>query len=320
MDWPAFCQAYAESSTVRSSFVTASKIYDNGEKEQSFRVRGSVANTNALEVSLSKQYMALTHDQVLQTLKVPAETFEDLRFVTLTNENGEPTVFYLFEMEFGQNAGNFRIATFASHHQLVHEELLVEPQRNLRKEQPVERYQVCAKAEVESRQLSNVKGVVRSKAAAGAPLMTLAEARTKAAAIIEAREAHEAAQSTGEVPPGTVPMQVEPVYAEIERVEASVLPGAKPAKNARRKGQGAGAGGQRKRLKKSPERSPRSTLTGPTPTSAAEDEGPGDGDDLAATIKSKVGGDVKSIKNLDVGKILAGEQLGRSIAGASRLI
>ena len=217
MDWPAFCQAYSESPAIRTSFTAASKIYDKGEKEQGFRVRGSVANANALEVSVSKQFMALTHEQVLQALKVPPESFEELRFVTLTNENGDPTVFYLFDMEAGISTGNYRVVTFASHHQLVHEELLVEPQRNLRKEQPVERYHVCAKAEVESRQMSNSKGILRGKAAAALPLMTLAEARSKAAAIIEAREAHEAAQTSGEADPTLCQCQWSPCMRRSRR-------------------------------------------------------------------------------------------------------
>lgn len=129
---------------MRASHNVAVEVARGGD--QPFKVRGSVSASNGVTVQVQKQYVALTSDQVLSTLRLPAESFEDLRCLTLMNSDGKPTLFYLFEMEEG-----FHVATFSSLHHLRHEELLLEPKNQLRKEQPGERYQVLLGQDMDGR-------------------------------------------------------------------------------------------------------------------------------------------------------------------------
>lgn len=47
----------------------------------------------------------------------------------------------------------FHTATFSSLHQLRHDELFIEPHKQLRREQPLERYEVLLQHELENRKM-----------------------------------------------------------------------------------------------------------------------------------------------------------------------
>lgn len=322
---------------VRDSFSLAWKILD-GSTAQPFKIRSAVDSSASLGVRLEQPYIALTQEEVLSLFKLPPEAFDtDLKQVTLSSESGEPTLYYLFEH-------GFRTAFFYSLNKLQLQELLLEPQKQLRKEQPFERYQVLAKQQVEGRKPMPPPGIKMDKK--NPKILSIDEAHARAAAIIAARQDKENRQTMGGS--GVKPSDIEDDFekelaaqfdfAAIETVESSMTAAGEFKKEKGPKGSKRkttpGAKASAKRLPRAgappsstaeghrgakqlpePAKSPRSlspSVRGGGEESVAEDE-------LASTIRSKIGGDVRSVSNLDVERVLKGEALGRSLNGVPGL-
>lgn len=314
LTWTEFCSMFAESKTCQKTFEQGRQI-QAGEIDQPFKVRGSVKSENMIGVRLEQQYVALTSDEVLSTFQLPAEAFEDLRSIVLANEDGEPTTFYLFKPE-----KVMRLAKFFSERELVNTDLLLEPDNMLRKEQPLERYQVLCKEEVSSRNMgkANSKDPKKGSTTAAAKFMTVEEAKARALTIIAAREA---AEQNPDSKPSEKDGEEAPLFVPIDKVEssASIAGTQKQPKAAPKKRSNPKAGGAPKKKTKTGQNEPLEEPSGAASVVGDENVGGGDpassAEALAAVIKAKIGGDVKSVKNLDVSRMLRGEQLGRSIAG-----
>eukprot|EP00438_Fugacium_kawagutii_P006180 Skav207468 [mRNA] locus=scaffold3545:474718:476046:- [translate_table: standard] len=289
MTWQSFCAAFAESAAVRQSFALASKVAKGDP--QNWKVRGQVIGSSGVTVQVQKKYLALTSEQVLAHLRIPAESFEELRSVTLANSDGATTRFYLFEMDDG-----FHTATFSSLHQLRHDELFIEPHKQLRKEQPLERYEVLLQQELDTRKpqenvmakIFDLHGKTDKKAH---KLMTLSEAQAKAQQIIEnrqLREANLAAASSGKsTEEPDFDQDLEYHYAQVEKVEATVTASGAPPKTkapkaaAKKKAAARPRGGRAKDNANLSFPRPASPARSAAPTSAGEAPGPETHDDLA---------------------------------------
>ncbi len=323
--WSDFCKAFAESKVVRDSFSLASKILD-GSMQQPFKIRSSVDNSSSLGVRLEQPYIALTQEEVLSLFKLPPEAFDtDLKQVTLSSESGEPTLYYLFEH-------GFRTAFFYSLNRLQLQELLLEPHKQLRKEQPFERYQVLAKQQVETRKPLPPPGMKVDKK--NTKILSIDEAHARAAAIIAARREKEELQTQGGsvVKPSDVDdfeqeLNAQFDFAQIETVEASMTAGgdlkapkSKPAKRKTTPVAKAGASKRHARGANPPttEKHHPEPAKSPPPSVRGAGEDPVE-DELASEIRSKIGGDVRSVANLDVERVLRGEALGRSLNGVPGL-
>ena len=323
LTWAQFCAAFAESKAVKDSFDQAVLI-KAGKVPQPFKVRGAVQSANALGVELSKPYIALTEDEVLAMFRVPAAALDpDLRFTTLANENGEPCKFYLFE------DGGYRKVTFYSRRLLEHFEHLQEPQAMLRQEQPLERYKVLAKDEVVGR-----NGIRPGQTKPCLKILSIQDARARAEQIITSRHAQEAsgeAHLAGEEPApdhdqfegvqtisaatDTSGQQRAPDSKAKARPKRQPKAGAKPAATNRR-----GRGTEARSRSPMPESVAPSATPGRSSVSTAGGSGsPALEDELVKSIKGKLGGDMKSVSNLNVARVLQGEQIGRTVAGASLL-
>lgn len=324
--WPDFCKAFAESKVVRESYALAQKILD-GSASQPFKSRSAVDMSACLGVRLERPYLALTEQEVLSLFKLPPEGFDsDLKQVTLSSEGGEPTVYYLFEH-------GFRTAYFYSLNQLQLQELLLEPHKQLRKEQPFERYQMLAKQQVDARKPQPPPGIKGGKSSG--KILTLDEAHARAAAIIQAREQKEQQQDSSmkpsEVQDFEDALHREFEFAAIETLEPSLTSAGnlKPAPKANKRKTNPKAaskkaarfgGGTGQFNRPEPEKSPRSASPGTSVRGGGGRDSAGAGaqvleDDLATEIRNKIG-DVRSVANLDVDRVLRGEALGRSLNGA----
>lgn len=327
MVWIEFCAAYSESQQVKKAFDLARKIFMK-EVSQPFKVRGSVEALNLVGIELERRYTALTSEEVLSLFQLPPEAFEDsLRSVTLNNEDGDACQFFLFETD-----GVGRTARLFSRHTLQHSDHLVEAEKVLRKEQPLERFQMMVKDEVASRSHLTAKAKSDKKGSSSnvARPMTISEAKAKAAAIIKTRE--EAETNDNAKPSAAVEAEPQLDLEEVERVTTSLnglgVAAKAPAPKKRTGNPKAGSRAKRARGASPEKENPAQTsilaLGGNTASSAA---GPAaaasmstsSAEGLAAVIKSKIGGDVKSLKNLDVVRVLQGEALGRSLVGATWL-
>lgn len=311
--WSDFCKAFAESKVVRDSFFLALKILD-GSMPQPFKIRSAVDSSASLGVRLE-----------------PFDT--DLKQVTLSSESGEPTLYYLFEH-------GFRTAFFYSLNRLQLQELLLEPQKQLRKEQPFERYQVLAKQQVEARKPLPPPGIKVDKK--NPKILSIDEAHARAAATIAARQEKETRQTVagGDVKPSEFEEELERElahqfdFAQIETVESQMTPAGefkkeKGAKASKRKtAPGAKASTAKKPARIQPGTAERQSKQLPDPAKSPRSLSPsvrGGGEDpvaedqLALDIRSKIGGDVRSVSNLDVERVLRGEALGRSLNGVPGL-
>ena len=318
LSWIEFISAYGESKTIRSSWEIGSQILA-GEIEQPFNVRGSINETSEVGVMLEKRFVALTSDECMSRFKLPPESLEGAKSVSIINEENELVTFWLFADD-----SAYRVATFFSKHNVVHKNHLLEKQKMLRQEQPAERYACLCKDDVASRKGFNV--------------MTLSAAQAKAEMLIEARMKQEELQQTG----GLKPSEVEHVESElagmmapIERLKLTATTASAekgkgapkkksapkgqaqtPPKRARRTpGGGAAGGGARKRAP-----SPTPSLVAPSSARDSLGGGRPDGvedDELAVAIQAKLKCDPKSVSSMNVQRALRGEQLGRSVVGVS---
>ncbi len=330
LNWTQFCAAFAQSREVRDGFDLAGQI-KSGVLAQPFKVRGSVQSTNSLCVELSKPYLALTDDDIIQNFKVAADTLDpDLRFITCANEDGETSKFYLFE------DSDFRRVTFKAKRMLDHNEHLLDASNMLRKEQPHERFQVLAKEEVAAR--------LGKRPGANKPcsrILSIADAKQKAEQIIQSRES---AEKTGFIPSDSAQPVTEDVFEGIDAIKPSASFAASgglhdPKSKARAKAKAKGTAkkdnpskaatptARRTRGRGAPDgrsRSPPASVAPPSdaPSSGGPDVSSGHGapDELAKAIKARIGGDTKSVQNLNVVRVLQGEQLGRTLNGATRIL
>ena len=148
--------------------------------------------------------------------------------------------------------------------------------------------------------------------------MTVEEAKARALTIIAAREA---AEQNPDSKPSEKDGEEAPLFVLIDKVEssASIAGTQKQPKAAPKKRSNPKAGGAPKKKTKTGQNEPLEEPSGAASVVGDENVGGGDpassAEALAAVIKAKIGGDVKSVKNLDVSRMLRGEQLGRSIAG-----
>ena len=335
LSWTSFCSAHAQSDTIRTEFNLAHAIRV-GDQAQNFKVRQSVDSLNQIGIVLDKPYLALTEEDVLSSLKLPPTSFGDLRSVTLPNENNVPTQFFLFD------DGSFRRVRLFSKHELTHHQHLIEASGMLRREQPFERYQILCRDEVAKRRAdgeSNPKGSSTSKDSLP-KVLTLEEAKIKAQQIIAQREENEkklAEKGDLSVLDKQVDNDLQEVFASIETLQPMVeYSGAAPTKakakakakvarskpnkqaTAPRQHQSSAAGGRSRSpvpsLKKSERSAPESE---PVLAHDAHSQDAQDLSELAKSVKLLVGGDVKSIQNLDPYRVMNGEHLGRSLTGAT---
>lgn len=321
MNWVEFCAAFGESKTVRSSWEIGSKIA-SGKMEQPFLVRGSINETSEIGVLLEKKFLALTTDECMSLFKLPPESLDGAKSVTIINEENEKITFWLFTDD-----SSYRVATFFSKHNVAHQSHLLEKHKMLRKEQPAERYSCLCKDDIAARKQMAV--------------MSLSAAKSQAESLIEARIKQEERQSqelANTKPSEMADIEVEGLMAPIAKLElsgtagTSAKPNDKPGKKAKAKATpktppvkkrraGAGAGGAT--------RAPFKRTSSPTPSFAQSGResvggrpssaGGGDGeeDELATAIQTKLKCDPKSVSSMNVQRALQGEQLGRSIVGVS---
>jgi len=204
--------------------------------------------------------------------------------------------------------------------------LLLEPEKMIRREQPAERYQVLCEAENKQRKENGGIGPQPPAGGAKKPkkLMSWQEIQLKVESVIANREQNEAEAHTEERPLGSNVAENDPAaLVHIDTLEETLraleetlrAPGAvEPKRRAKAK---AASGKRHAKAKAAPTHTipppptPLETEShGASPSEAAEDE-------LAAQICSKIGGDGRAVRNLDIQKILQGEQIGRTLQGAS---
>ena len=334
MTWATFTLVWSESETVRGTFTTAVELSEKQAK-QAFTVLSSVEAHSLIGVRLERKYLALTEHEVLTRFMLPPDGFDtDLKSISLLSEDGEPTTYYLFE------SGEDRKVVLSSERQVLHMDHLLNGQNQLRKEQPLERWQVCCQQEVTNRRpqptlAATVKAAAKAKACGSKvdkvspwSLMTLQEASSKATSIIAAREAAEADVTAKPSDGIDVEKDLENEFVRLETVGlTSMTPTAEPKANS----------GKRPRAKdtaapKRAGRARRTTAEMPAPappslpsanaapsTAGSDTPDPDTPEGLGAIIKAKLGIDVRSIKNLDIHRVLCGEQLGRSLVGVAWL-
>lgn len=310
LSWIEFVSAFGESKTIRSSWDIGSKILA-GEMEQPFNVRGSIDEMSEIGVMLEKKFIALTSDECMALFKLPPESLEGAKSVSVINEENELVTFWLFADD-----SAYRVATFFSKHKVLHRNHLLEKQKMLRQEQPAERYACLCKDDVASRKGFNV--------------MTLSAAQAKAESLIEARMKQEELQEQT----GAKPSEVEHVESDLAGMMAPIArlqltsqaTGTEKTKQPKKKavpktptkkrkgGPGGVGGGGRK---------PRAASPTPSLAPASMKDGAGgsqlgvEDDELAVAIQSKLKCDPKSVMSMNVQRALQGEQLGRSVVGVS---
>lgn len=258
------------------------------------------------------------------TGRLPIDGFADGLFsVNMKDENGKMQKFYLFDKP---EEGRTIRALFTQGLQHTHH--LVEPARQLRHEQPAERFQVLVEAEAKQRQLpamdaSGGPGKKQSK-----KLISLNEMKLKVDAVIASREHNEkmAEANTAVAEEQVMPADMTGALLKVETIESvyggSVGPAAPKKKPGKRAPAGAGSGtaAAKRKTRRTPDVQPVVT-TPPVPPVATsgfdEPEGATLMDKLADAIKEKLGVESKGVRNLSLENILDGHALGRTIAGVA---
>ena len=275
MTWATFTLVWSESETVRHSFDVAVKL--SADHKQPFSLLSSVEAHSLIGVRLERKYLALTEQEVLAKFMLPPDGFgTELKSVSLLSENGEPTVYFLFE------SGEERMAVLTSERQLLHMDHVLDGKKNqLRKEQPLERFQVCCQQEVNNRRPQATVAAIEKAAAkakaSGAKvpqtspwsLMTLQEAAAKAANIIAAREAAEA-DDTAKPSEVNFEAEMEEQFVKLQAVQATTMtPMGPTAKGAakRPRAKDSAAPKRATKARKEPSMPPPSS-PGPPPSSA----------------------------------------------------
>ena len=201
----------------------------------------------------------------------------------------------------------------------------------LRREQPLERYQKVAQQEVKDRKDQMSRVVSGRKREVKVP--TLEEMVARARAVIDSREAAEAAASAagGDTPLEDVAMPGNDTFQPIDTIEDHMpapnkrkapKAGAKPrAANpkAPRRTAGAKAAANSRRSTVDPFPPPSAPSRAPSNAASAAADPMSDDDredELADSIVAKIGGDARAVRNLDVARILDGKKLGRTLQGA----
>lgn len=315
---------------MRNSFDTALQIH-KGEMDPPFRVTSGVQALNSVGLELERPYWALTDQEVMGKFQLPPEAFEgDFRSVSVPDEAGQRTNFWLFDK------GEPRTLKFLSKRQLEHTDHLVKPEKMLRKEQPAERYELMCRSETAAHKPQVPAGVKGAKN--GGPksmnpwkLLSLEEAKKKAAMIIQSRETQEQQQEHSKPSVAADEAAAAPTaFVSVEKVETSIAGGAPNKGISKRPGTKgtpkAGAKTKRQRTAQQTggegdgRNAPRGVPEDTQSVLGGSDVGdlnasPDTADGLASIVKAKIGGDVKSIRNLDVARVLLGDQLGRSVYG-----
>lgn len=241
-------------------------------------------------------------------LRLAPTTFEDLPSVSLQDESGQTRRFWLFD-----KPGSYRKITMEARSDINNIKRVVEAQNQVRKEQPDEKYAQLCTQEVQARK--HAKG----------ELPSLESMRIRVDALIQAREKNESqAANNGGALAAADATQMENALVELEtECEQPMMMSGAAKKKSRpaKKPPGAGAG---QRVPKAGAKA-KAVPAPPTPhtTQSGEDarsvvspqEDIGGLDDLISAISSKLGGDMKSIRNLRPEKILEGDALGRSLQG-----
>ena len=192
----------------------------------------------------------------------------------------------------------------------------------VRKEQPLERFQVLRDKDVQARK----DGLTKRQKESRVP--TLEDMAGRVKMIIEAREKAEADASANadQAFAGHSGEMEEDNFQAIETLEEQMF--AHGTRTKKRKG-GTGPGPKKPAKKAAPKGSAKKGSQAPTapetqtpaPARSPTDQtGDADNteepyDELAEAIVSKIGGDAKAVRNLDVQKILLGEKMGRSVYG-----
>ena len=195
----------------------------------------------------------------------------------------------------------------------------------IRREQPAERFQVLCDAEGKQRRESG--GIGPQPPAGGKrpkKLLSWQEIQSKVESVIANREqneseAHTEAKALGD---NAVEENDPGALVAIDTLEDTLrAPGTvEPKRKAKAK---AAAGKSAACPTRARQTKAKSAPSVPLPPPVADTESvgvpPSEGveDELATAICNKIGGDGRAVRNLDVQKILLGEQIGRTLQGAS---
>lgn len=239
------------------------------------------------------------------------------------DEQGKSQRLFLFEHTGSfEHLGSFRTVKLVASQALKHTHHLLEPAKQLRREQPGERFQVLCEAEVKKRQTS-----VDGKVKLGKRAISLDDMKIRVDAVIESRAKNEAddvaplngaEEDASELPGSLVP---------VATLEAELLDQGQPAHKlaaAKRKAAAnkRAASAKASSAKAAPARpAKKAKLEKPAQEPDFEPACSSSNtiDELADKIAAKTGSDPKAVRNLDVTRILAGEQLGRTLQGATWL-
>ncbi len=244
----------------------------------------------------------------------------------MKDENGKMQKFFLFDKP---EEGRTIRALFTQG--LQHSHHLIEPARQLRHEQPAERFQMLVEADAKQRQLpgTDVSGGFGKKQTK--KLISLNEMKIKVDAVIASREHNEKIDDTN---PGAAEevvtvadmtealMKVETIENVYGGPSTPAAPKRKPGKRAANAGGGVGAppAAPKRKARRTPDLPPVvSTPPAPVASSSAFDdtEDTTPMDKLADAIKDKLGVESKGVRNLSLENILDGHALGRTIAGVA---
>ena len=245
-------------------------------------------------------------------------TFDDLPSVSLQDETGQTRRFWLFD-----RPDAHREVTFEARSDIVHIKHVLENQ--VRKEQPDEKYTQLCSQEVQARKQTMTPK--RTENNAKGELPTLEMMRLRVDAVIQAREQNESMAANNGALAEADATHLENALVELEtEVEQPMMMagGAKKKTRPAKKtsgGPGAGAGGGRvakaaAKPKVIAPATPHTALSEDARSVVSPQEDISGLDDLVNAISSKLGGDMKSIRNLRPEKILCGDALGRSLQGA----
>lgn len=267
----------------------------------------------------------------LSLFRLPVDSFSDsLMSIDVLDEHGKRQTLYLFE-----HPQSYRSVRFLSSQSLIHTHHLLEPNKQLRREQPGERFQVLVESEVKNRPF-NADGR-KSK-----QIPSLDGMKIMVDTVIENRKANENADDvkafTAEEEAAAVSDSTQ-ALAPIETIDAfaSFMPppketAASKRRQAPKRSKAAANPSNPATSGKSPvpkKRAKQSFFPKTEEQPATQDSNAGvaslglgvpessEPDELADAIAQRTGSDPKAVRNLNVHKILAGEQLGRTIAGAS---
>lgn len=329
--WTTFCCAYADSPPTQKAFADAWAIQRDGAP-QNFKTRGAVSSNDMVGATVEKSYAAITENEFMEIFRLPTEKFDDfLVSAVLNDEWGKQQKFLLFELPLpGATCPiNFRIAKFFSSHDLTHSHLLLEPDKMIRREQPAERFQVLCDAEGKQRRESG--GIGPQPAAGGKKpkkLLSWQEIQSKVESVIANREqneseAHTEARALGD---NAVEENDPGALVAIDTLEDTLrAPGVVEPKRKAKAKAAAGKSAAGPTRARQPKAKSAPSMPVPPPVAAdTESQGasPSEGaeDELATAICNKIGGDGRAVRNLDVQKILLGEQIGRTLQGARRIL